>query len=577
MLPTEPEGYSEVGEEPAAAGATTSSATDSAPDASDHPHPERRLAIGVFAAFSVIFGVLSLLRLYFGHEPMTFDAGNYEYYTGYLEIHGSPSAIALPGQLESYLDPILNTVNYVLITNLPTRVFVGIIALLQTVPIVILAFAVWRVARTVLSSSVMPLLAGAVAGYCAFGSPIHLATLGETSGDVWLSVLPLVAVGILYQVLTKPEDVRAAYRKVAGAGAILGVASVLKFTEAAFAVAIGAGFLVGLLLIRGPSSWSYRRCAGLLATLAAVAGVIALGLYLPEGIMLWQRYRDPVYPFFNGVFHSPYLMRGSWDPGYAAHTPAKFWQLLVGFLYNHRTDSHGVSHLVVESPVLFFAAIICSLALVYDLIKRNRVHLVFLEVSFLLAYFLWAFVFGVHRYAAPMEMSAGALLLILLLLHDTPRVLRRVPRLLPLVASAAALGGATWMSYAPTIGFQVAWSSHYFGLPPHPFDSLKGTNVVLAGDAPLAFVVPQLPPGTQVVRAGGNLSTVVDDAWWTHVARVVHGMHRPWSVVFALGTGSPSIGRDLNQIGLTAHFGACHPVLNVEVKLEVCRLDRIAV
>ncbi len=55
--------------------------------------------------------------------------------------------------------------------------------------------------------------------------------------------------------------------------------------------------------------------------------------------------------------------------------------------------------------------------LVVDLIKRDKPKAIFLEISLLVGFLLWAVVLGFYRYLAPLEMAAAAVVVMLVALH----------------------------------------------------------------------------------------------------------------------------------------------------------------
>lgn len=540
----------------------------------DAPHPQHQSGrtassgwrtAGIALGYLVLFGALAIIRVHQIGKPITFDVQNYEYYAGFAEVHGFGSAIALPGQFQTYFDPQLNAVYYLLITHLAPRIAVEAIAFGQSLSVSALAFLVWRLARGATTSRVTPVLAGLLGGAGALFSPIYLGTTGQTGSDTLLALPIFAAVALLYRVLAAPHGDRRDFRTTVLAGLLLGVTGELKFTAAAYGAAIFVGFAVGVLLARSRSGWTYRRCLLLAGTLGLTALVIAVALYLPEGLLLWRRYHDPFFPFFNGVFHSPYLSQHSFSPKFAARTPASVWfhfsRLLVGGqnLYN------GMFIEAVESPVLFFGLVITAGMLVVDLTRRNKPQAVFLEISVLLGFVLWDVLFGSYRYLAPIQMAAAAVVVILLFLH---RELYH-PAALCVVACAMAVG--TLYSQPVTLGHREAFGSSYFALPPNAFNDLKGDGVVLVGWQPLGFLAAELPSGTDVVRASGNLEKVMSKAWWQHVADTVHSIHRPWWVVFDVAD-TAIVSPGLRQVGLPGTFHSCHQVGTALFAVKVCRV-----
>lgn len=517
-----------------------------------------RLTLGVSAGFVLVFGVLSLIRVHEIGKPITFDLGNYEYYSGFAELHGFRSAIALPGQLETYLDAQMNTLYYFLITYLSPRAAVSTLAVLQSLPVSLLAFCVFAVARSVTGTRVVPALAGLVAGGSAFVAPLHITEIGETSSDALLGVFLFGAAALLYRILMATDARRAQYVDAAVAGVLLGLAGELKATEAAFSASILIAFAVALLLARTRTAWTFRRCVLLCVTVLVPAVVVAVALYLPEAILLWHRYHDPIFPFMNGIFHSPDLLAKSFNPGYAANTPYSLWfhytRLFIGGQGGHNTN--GVYLLPLRSPVLFFSLPVIAVMLIVDLVKRNKPEAIFIEIACLAGFLLWAVLYGFYRYLAPLEMAAGAVVILLVFLH-------RLHHPALLLTIAVALAVAIQFSDYAEIGAREAFGQSYFGVSAAEFANLNGDGIVMAGDGTLAFIVPDLPADTELVRVGGNLQEVMSNAWWVHVRSVVQQSQRPRWVLF-YGGPKGKLDAELTQIGFLTTLQSCHRVPSAE-------------
>ena len=536
------------------------------------PAPEGRrrwpgllLAAGICVAFVALSAVLSVTRSGNLGKPVTFDFGNYEYYSGFGALHGFRGPMALPGQWETYLDAQLNSIYYLLIIHLSPRRAVYSIAFLQSLCASVLAICVWRGVQAATGRRMAAVFAGLVAGAGAFLSPIFRVELGETSSDVLLPLLLFAAAALLYRIVSAPGPGRRAFAYAALAGVLLGLASELKFTEAAFSVAILLAFGVALLLARSRAAWTYRRCAALVAAVAVPAVVVAVALYLPMGLMLWHRYHDPLFPFYNGLFHSPDLRPGDFSIGYAAKSPAGLFEHLRGLL-GGKNLQNGFYGTPEKSPVLFFGLVIVAVMLVVDLVRRDKPQAIFLEISFLAGFVLWAVVLGFYRYLAPLEMSAAAVVVMLVALH-------RVPREALFAGIACAVVLSPLYSVMPPLGTRGEFGPTYLEVTPKAFRDLSGAGVVLASGGPLGFLTPDLPANTEIVRAGGQLELAMSKTWWRRVAYTVQHSHRTWWVVYASVFRPPpgkAVPEALRQLGFPGSYHSCHIVKNAVAYLHAC-------
>ena len=130
----------------------------------------------------------------------------------------------------------------------------------------------------------------------AAAGPCAVSLLGTTFGDNLLSILVLAAFLLLLQVADEPD--RAGVWRLVLAGVLGGAATGLKLTFATSLVALLASVLC--LALRTRNAW---------APVAFGAGS-ALGVPLTAGywgLQMWQRFGNPIFPFANNVFRSPYL------------------------------------------------------------------------------------------------------------------------------------------------------------------------------------------------------------------------------------------------------------------------------
>jgi hypothetical protein len=531
----------------------------------------------VAAGFVVLALVGEVIRCHLVGKPITFDVANYQYYTGYAEIHGYGSPLALPGGLETYLDPQLNTLYYLLIDYLPARIAVYSIAALQSLSVSALGILVWALARRLSPSSYVAILAGLVAAAGAYLAPIYAIETGETSSDALLALLLFAVAALLYHVLGSPVS-RRAYVEAGVAGLVIGIDAELKFTQSAYGVALLAGFALALLVARRTSGRTLRQCAGLVAAVALPAGVLAAALYLPEAIFLWHRFRDPLFPFYNGVFHSADLKPGDYSPGYVARSPSSLWQHFSQLLVRGADGPNGFYEFQLRSTVLFFSLMVVFLALLFDLVKRLRPQALFLESSFILGFLLWAILFGFYRYVAPLEMSAMAVVIASVLLHwpgERTRAgaagrFRSLAQPVALLGLAAAMGvGATFSIYT-RLGNPAAFGTSYFGVPAGTFTAMAGDGVVLAG-SPVGYLVPRIPASSEIVSVGGSAELVMSKSWWAHVRSDVQAAHKRWWLV-ASGLSEPATLRYVRQIGFPPSLGACLNVYTAVTTVVICRL-----
>jgi hypothetical protein len=289
--------------------------------------------------------------------------------------------------------------------------------------------------------------------------------------------------------------------------------------------------------------------------------------------MLWQEFGNPVFPFYNTVFHSPeapedmiadlrFMPHGLWD---AAAYPF-YW--LVG---DHRSSEWAFRD--PRFAILFVGLAVNAGA---SLLFRTRIFarrdMQFL-LFFLVAYGMWLFAFSIHRYAVVLELLAAPL--IVLLISRSLRALQRLSsgadrqRWINVSTVAAALAIALWSQ--PADWFRRPWSDPY--RPPISGSFLTPATYLLI-EKPVGYVVPLLSPGSRAYQIADLLLPIAPGGPLDH--RIRAGLAHPLpGGIWALHLrGSPPRQELLDGYGL--RFDASRPCEMIQgandVDIEACPL-----
>jgi hypothetical protein len=183
---------------------------------------------------------------------------------------------------------------------------------------------------------------------------------------------------------------------------LLGLSVAFKLINVTFALPIA--LLSAWILVvehRGIMRWGDLLRAGLLSLAAFLLPV------LPFSIYLYQQTGSPVFPMMNGFFQSAYWpANNNWDNRWGAFG---FWQVLA-WPIKMLWQPERLSELSVYSGRLPLGAAGAVLALVLAWQDKQLRRLCFLTLAGLL---LWSAASGYVRYAIYLELTAGALLVML--------------------------------------------------------------------------------------------------------------------------------------------------------------------
>ena len=263
-------------------------------------------------------------------------------------------------------------------------------------------------------------------------------------------------------------------------GLLAGIALGLKLTFAPYAAGLGAA----LLATRWRSLPLY------------VAGVAAAALLLagPWWWSLWEHTSNPLFPYFNELFRSPWAPAAPMTdtrflPGDALH--AAFFPLFWAF-----RPSALISELPVRDPRLALAWIGWFVVLARAALRRElpaspiRALLAFWIVAFI----AWEARFSILRYTATLELLSGIPVALAL-------ARLRARALAPIFAAIASI------TVYPDWGRATGPLAVDVRPPAFPADTL----VLLLDPAPMAYVAAFVPPSIRFAGVNSNLLHPGDD------------------------------------------------------------------
>jgi hypothetical protein len=282
---------------------------------------------------------------------------------------------------------------------------------------------------------------------------------------------------------------------------LLGAAAGLKWTFFVYAVAMTATLLLLWRILR----LDWRRFGAFAA--GGVLGFLPAGGYWSW--LLWTRYGNPVLPYWNDYFQSPWMPTSDFrDMRFPPHS---VWE---GLSYAFQFFIGGNLHPSSEGPlrdarfailtllvpiVLAVAAIrftrrvpnAGAMSAAPGMAQRQSLWLVL--TFFTLSYAIWLGLFAIHRYLSPLTFLTGLLILLCVdyLLASRP------------VRVAAFLFLASFSVYWMQVdlsGWRVPYREAWFGLQLPAETQTPNTLFVLLGGGPVSHIVPYLPESSVAVR-----------------------------------------------------------------------------
>jgi Glycosyltransferase family 87 len=425
----------------------------------------------------------------------SYDLRNYHLYNGFALLQGRVGHDLAPAQLQSFLAPALDLI-YALALSALNRHPAALGAVLA-LPQGLAAFLAWCLSRRLLAEATPArdwlAAAAALLGVTGAGG---LSTLGSAMSEM----LPACCVlGALLCLTAAPP-------RPGWAGLLAGLAVGLKLTATPFA----AGLAVAALLTGRPGR---RRAASLAAfAAAALAGAAVLGG--AWWLHLWLRFGDPVFPYFNQIFHSPWTAA---VPGTDTRfLPRTARQALAYPLYWAVTPSTLVSELPLRDPRIalgWAAALILALRGLRQR-QATQVTVACLAV-WTVGYTLWEAQFSILRYLVPLELLSGPFLLAAALRQGGAEARTRGrrspgPACAPLRSTGWCAAVAAWVVVGAVIAVTVVpdWGRAPPGarsVAVRPPAFAPGSLVVLLDPSPMAYVAAFVPLSVRFVGADNNL------------------------------------------------------------------------
>lgn len=461
----------------------------------------------IMRVYAILIGVclaMGALSVRFG-QTNDFDLANYHFYNAHAFVHDRTHLDFAVGDICTYHNPLADLPLYWLIQH--TRlIWVGfILGMVHAVPLVLLFALAVRVLG-LLDWDGIPRVALALLWSLAGGyGPVSVAELGTGFNDNALTAFVLVSFLLLIQAYQMRREGNSARLPLIFAGLVLGLGIGLKLTLAPFGVAAG----LALALVGG--SWRQRlEFVGWFGT-AALLGLTCS--YGPWALHLVRMYGNPIFPYFNGFFGSPYWPTMDASP---VALPGWKWSEIITFPFRVLQRQNQAMEVPCRDARLALMVLVLAVAGLTKLVtwfrrrpgEENRpVPVTALLVVFsVTGYLVWLALFRVLRYAHPVQMLAPLLIGVLLV-----SILRHQRRFVLIAACAVCITMAAWMKVGDYCRW--TWSERLYDLQIPPLTDTSNALVLMAWQynddpnvvAPLGFVVPYLPSDMRFVKIDGRL------------------------------------------------------------------------
>lgn len=429
-----------------------------------------RARLVLFCLAPLLCGILALI---YGMDG-SWDLRNYHYYNGWALLHGHVGRDMLVSQVPSFYNPLLDVPFAWAAGFMNARLLGFLLGMLHGADFILLTLLGQELLGEPDRRRRFWLAALLAAAGCA--GAVALSEIGTVFYD---NVTSLGLIGSLLLLAKRWDKIIAGGKLDAViAGLPIGLAFGLKQTMVPF-----LGGLALALLFTLPASWPRRIGAAFWFGIGALIMTILGGGYWMAH--LWGAYGNPLFPYFNEIFHSPWGQAGDYRDVYYQPKDLLHWLFFpVYFTFDSRTAAE-VNFFDARVLALF---VLIPLGALLGAFKKPRTALLLTTIA--IAYVAWLKLFSIYRYLVVLEMLAP--LAILLICEVLPPRRGRVVGLVIVLLLCASTRPANWIRF-PFTDRAVEVEAPHLNDP-------DNTLVVMAGHEPLSFLIPAFGDGPSFLR-----------------------------------------------------------------------------
>ena len=351
----------------------------------------------------IIFGILLSI---FCKNEQKYDFANYHYYNAWAFLNNRLNVNIVPAALNTFFNPLIELPLYFyiqLFNNYP-----NIIWGLQGLWFSLLLCMLYKITSLFIDISDkknIPYLISLL--LIASSGQATMLQIGASTNEIMVAALDLIGIYFIIKMLKYPQTQK--IKNFIIAGLIMGMTLGLKQTSIVNCISTGITLILCWKMLKSPikSISSFAIC-----------GII--GYLIINGYFMWEywiNYKNPFFPFLNGLFHSPYFDDFNYRDTSFLEDPLKFY--LYPYMWHFEEDVLCAAfYQDYRLDVYYSLLIIYGFYTLFNyknksFITKNKL-LIILSLFLIINYFLWMFTFAILRYAVVFEVL-GALFIILLL------------------------------------------------------------------------------------------------------------------------------------------------------------------
>jgi hypothetical protein len=360
-------------------------------------------------------------------------------------------------------------------------------------------------------------------------------------------------------------------RTLVAAGALVGAASGLKLTVATFAVAMCIG-----LMFRPPLAAARLREAFVFGAAVLAGFSLTYGYW---GWQLWSHFGNPVFPFANQWFGSPWWEQQPIQERVRGPHGLRAWLRFPFALYS--PPPGFVSEANYTDPRIPLTCALAVLAAVSLAIQRvARIHAaepddrpaqvtqarVLVALFWAASFVLWTAQHSILRYIVVLEITTGLLIVGMLRWMLRPAYANAII----VTVATALIVGTKWPDW-----WRIEHGKRWFEVSVPAME--PGALILLTLDAPMAYVLPYFPADARHLGVRNNINSPGRN---TRLQRSVEeSIRNHRGPMYALSFPANQGEADLAEYGLRRIPGNCADVKTAmrTSPIQLCRLERFEI
>lgn len=239
--------------------------------------------------FILISGILSISK----GMDRSFDVRNYHIYNPYAFLNNRINIDIMPADIQTYFNPLMDIPYYLMVKHLNN--FPYIVTFIQGLSYALLLFLIYKIADYIFKSyhkTLITILSVLVGGTAA----LTLYNIGTLTHDIFVGDVILISIYLIIKSFDKYSN-----KNIVISGILLGGICGLKLTASIFAVAMILGIIVFCKKLKPKAVfWIISSCT--------------LGFLITNGFWMYKLFTEfgnPLFPYFNNIFHSDYVNCGN--------------------------------------------------------------------------------------------------------------------------------------------------------------------------------------------------------------------------------------------------------------------------